>query len=491
MSNVKTEITKRQVVLITYGPEPGEFKANVDSVLARCGGVFSKADYTLPPIGMLSCASTLESGDGKKFISAEVVDLATENLYGEQAQLRLEKVGGEILVSSPATATLDRDLAFSIAWQKRKEGRWLVFVGTHATVETDSLLQGERLAVIRGEPEFVLLELCQALLEHHSPGNIAAVSYCLNQKIVHNPGAEQLGDINRLPIPDRRWIAANQYNPPFARPGKFDLIISSRGCPFSCSFCASGSYYGQKVRYRSVELVLAEVKELVEKWDIRNIGFWDDTFTLDRKRVIEICEGLKEIEGRVEWICLARVDTVDPELLGIMADAGCYQIQYGVESGSERMLKVIGKNCSLDQIKSAFLASRAAGIETVGFFMFGIPGETAAEGRQTLELAKELKPDFVSFNVCTPLPGSSLYLEMKDNWQAEGNKFWKDMNARCPGAWIGNEQDEKELAKLVKEAYRSFYLRPQFIWKQICRVRSWGQLVILSRAGWAVMRNSL
>ena len=332
-----------------------------------------------------------------------MVDLSAEGLHGSRALERLEPLGGRFKISSPATSTLRRDLAFSRAWQEAGPGRWLVYNGTHATAEPQSLLEHDRVAVVRGEPEVTTGLLARAILDGGSLAEIAGVSFRDQGQARHNPPAQSLPDLAELPIPDRRWIQHLTYAPPFARPRPFQLVVTARGCPFACRFCASQSYYGRKVRYRPVDQVVAEVRDLALEQGERNLGFWDDTFTLDRKRVMDICQGIREIPGKVEWICLARVDTVDPELLAAMAAAGCYQIQYGVESGSERLLRQLGKNCTLDQVRNAFLWTRQAGIQSAGFFMLGIPGETPAEREQTIALAKELRPDYVSFQYLHPI----------------------------------------------------------------------------------------
>lgn len=480
--------TSCQALLITYGPERGEFRANVDSVLARCGGIYSKADYALPPIGLLSCATYLENLTSP--VPCEVVDLSAEGLHGRRALERLEPLGGRFQISSPATSTLGRDLAFSRAWQEEQPGRWLVFNGTHATAEPQSLLEQDRTAVVRGEPEVTTGLLARAILDGGPLDDIPGVSFRDQGDVRHNPPAESLPDLADLPIPDRRWIKHLTYAPPFARPGPFQLVVTARGCPFACRFCASQSYYGRRVRYRPVEQVLAEVRELALALGVRNLGFWDDTFTLDRKRVMDICQGIRDIPGKVEWICLARVDTVDPDLLAAMAAAGCYQIQYGVESGSERLLRLLGKNCTLEQVKNAFQWTRQAGIQSAGFFMLGIPGETPTEREQTIALAKALRPDYASFNICTPLPGSPLYADLRERFQAGGAEQWADMSARVPGGWLEDPAERRDLQRAVRRAYRQFYFQSGFVMHQLRQLRSWGQFRGLCKAGWALLRNS-
>jgi len=192
---------------------------------------------------------------------------------------------------------------------------------------------------------------------------VRGISYREGKEVRHNPEQPLLEDVDKFPFPARDLLPNEKYSAPFARHVPFGLILTARGCPFRCVYCATRGYYGNSWRARSVENVIAELKEMVERYRIRDIGFWDDTFTVNKKRVIEICRRIIGEKLKIGWICLARVDTVDPEILSWMKKAGCYQIQYGVESGDEEILRNLGKNTTVAQIKRAFQWSREAGIE--------------------------------------------------------------------------------------------------------------------------------
>jgi anaerobic magnesium-protoporphyrin IX monomethyl ester cyclase len=471
-----------RVLLVQHGPGPGELASNIDAVMARCSGIWSKADYAMPPVGLQSCATVLEREiPGCR---CELLDLACERLHGADASAAMEAVGADVLVHTPGSASLARDLELCGRWQRGGPGRWVVSLGTHATIEPDSVLPAERWAVVRGEPERRLVKLCQALTEGAEAGRLAAlpgVLLRLGGRIARGPEDDSLVDPAWLPVPDRRWLRRYRYRPPFARPGPFQLVLCSRGCPHGCHFCASQAFYGRRFRQRGVASVLEEV----EGWardGVRTVGFWDDSFTVDRAWVLELCARLERSPWRPGWICMSRTEAVDTELIDAMARAGCYQIQYGVESATPELLARLGKPTDLARVRRAFALTRRAGLETAGFFMLGLPGETAAQRRATVRLALELDPTYVSFNLFTPLPGTPVY----GLAEAADAQAW----ARMDGSRAAGPAARALEAELAR-AYLRFYARPRYLVRQLAALRSPERALTLGRAGLAVLRTSL
>lgn len=464
-----------QILLIQHGPDPGEVAANIDPVLARCAGIWSKADYAMPPAGLLSCATVLEQRvPGAR---CALLDLAHDRLHGEEAQAAMRAVGARVLVHTPGTASLERDLARVAAWQRANPGGWVVALGTHASEEPTSVLRGDRQAVVHGEPELRLSRLVQALAEGADAATLRAlpgVSVQLDGQPSRGPADDSLLDVDALPIPDRRWVRGHRYRPPFARPGGFDLVLCSRGCPHGCHYCSTQAFYGRRFRQRAVELVLEEVAQVVREQGVRTVGFWDDTFTIDRKWVLELCEGLRAMPERPGWICMSRVESADTELMRAMADAGCYQVQFGVESASTELMATLGKPGSLDTVRQAFANARAAGMETAGFFMIGLPGETEEVRRATVQLALELDPDYASFNLYTPLPGTPIYRQLK------GDRDWSRMD--------GGHAPDPALERALGMAYLRVYGRPRFVLRQLKGLRDPERALTLARAAWGIAR---
>lgn len=233
-------------------------------------------------------------------------------------------------------------------------------------------------------------------------------------------------------------------------------IISSRGCPFACRFCASSKVFGRGHRRRSVESVVHEIKELIKKYHAKEVSFFDDLFTANSGWLRDFCHKLIHERIAIRWKCLSRVDTVDYELLMLMKNAGCWLICYGIESGDEETLKTINKKVDLKIAESACFDTRRAGIKTFHFYMIGNEGETHERFLNTIKFAKKTRPDFYQLGIVTPFPGSALYEDYKGfcqqnygdlNYNIE--KFAQD--EKCSPGCEMNRKEMEELIKRFKE----------------------------------------
>jgi radical SAM superfamily enzyme YgiQ (UPF0313 family) len=255
--------------------------------------------------------------------------------------------------------------------------------------------------VVRGEGEETLLDLAQGV---ESPGRIPGISHREDGKIVHNPDRPYIKDLDRLPFPARNLMPMEKYGYLADVPGEGKLpaqnIMASRGCPFNCSFCASPKMWGRRYRARSTENVMEEIDELVNRWGARALWVFDDTFTIDRKRTLAICD---EIAGKfpfLRWFCEIRVDTVDLELLAAMKRAGCFCVAFGVESGSQRVIdESVGKQIRLEQVRQTMDWCRRLDLMYNPFIILSHPGETEEDARKTMELVRECKADGASVSM--------------------------------------------------------------------------------------------
>ena len=218
-----------------------------------------------------------------------------------------------------------------------------------------------------------------------------------------------MADIDQIPFPAREKLPMHIYRPASGAYKRLPVtnIITSRGCPFNCSFC-SKSIFGSHVRQVSPEMVLEEIKMLITNFKIKELYFCDDSFTLGRKRCIEICELMLKYNLDLTWSCSTRVNLVDTYLLKLMKRAGCVSIGYGVESGDSQILAQINKGISFGQIRDAIKWTRSAGIESRTSYIFGFPGENSDTMKKTFNFAKALNSDFVIFNLAIPLPGTDI-----------------------------------------------------------------------------------
>lgn len=282
----------------------------------------------------------------------------------------------------------------------------IVCGGSHATTRPAELLDcGDVDYVIRGEGETPMLRLMHALESRDDVRDIPALSYRDGEKIVDNPPPPLIPDVDDLPPPARELILGIEgYSP-----SQLNMVLSSRGCPFDCGFCASKALWRRKVRFRSVGDVMAELRELKTIYGVTDVAFLDDSFTLRPERVRELCEALIESRLDIRWSCLTRVDMITEEVVRLMKRAGCAKVDVGVESGSPRVLELIDKKISLDKAHEAAAILRRCGMYWSAFFMFGFPTETEGEIEETLKVMRELDPDWANMSIFTPYPGTKLF----------------------------------------------------------------------------------
>ena len=242
-------------------------------------------------------------------------------------------------------------------------------------------------------------------------------------------------------------------------------MITSRGCPMQCSFCSSAALDGHKLRLRSVDKILDEMEYLVNELNVETIAFIDDTFTLNKNRVLRICEGIKERNINVLWGCTARVDTLNSEILKRMGDAGCITIFMGVESADQQILNDANKQTTIEKIRNAFEISRKEKIRTIASVVIGMPGDTHESIKKTINFVKEINPSYAIFSLATPHPGTKFYQQTfeKDIIKV---KDWSEYTLISP---ILETVDCSldELKKLQITAFKKFYLRPVYLIRQI------------------------
>jgi radical SAM superfamily enzyme YgiQ (UPF0313 family) len=288
--------------------------------------------------------------------------------------------------------------------------------------------------------------------------------------IKFNPKEEAAFDFDKLPFPARHLLPNELYSSFPTKKHNFTVMVTSFGCPHRCIFCNVAL---QPYAPRSVEVVLREIEECYHKHDVREIDFFDYEFTVLRARVMQICKGIIEKKLDISWSCRSRVDSVDEELLSCMKAAGCSRIYYGIESGDQQILDNLKKDITVSRIKETIQLTQKRGIKTLGFFMFGSPGETQESIHATIQFAKELNLDFVQFARFTAKPGTLIYENMSRQDEAD---YWKEFVLGKAEAkaldrpWTELGTDEIDAA--VRRAYLSFYSRPAFLFRALWEVKT-------------------
>jgi len=424
-----------------------------------------------PPLGILSLAAFLE-GRGYK---VNVYDLALGPGQMDPLLSSLKSGRAGIVGITSTTSTLNSALKIAEDIKKKHSGIFVVFGGPHPTIRPEDLLEKDYVdCVVRGEGELTFSELCSRKLNNENWRDINGIAFTENGNLKINPLPDYIRDLDALPFPARHLVSFRRYG---STPVNYKRlpstpVITSRGCPFQCTFC-SNPVHGKQTRFRGAENIIGELILLKEKYGIRDVVFWDDTFTLDRSRIERICQLMNEEKLNLSWSCATRVDTVDRNILKMMKESGCWQVSFGVESGVDRLRQKIKKNISEEQIVKTFENCRKLNIETRAFFMLGIPSETREESLRTIEFAKRLEPDFAQFTLTVPYPGCELFEEATaQGWVPPKWENFQTYPKDDP-VYVTEGRFGGELADIQTRAFRSFYLRFKYVFNRLKKIRSY------------------
>lgn len=426
-----------------------------------------------PPLGLLSLGTVLkEAGHEVRVLDGSVRSF--EDILAETARFSPHLVGiTAMTVMWPKVKLLSRKLKAILPGVK------IIVGGVHATLIGDKAFTEipEINAVCRGEGEISLPEYVNSLPEYvnslHEPASarqISGISYRLaSGEIIAGQDRPPIEDLDSLPIPDRSLVPVTSYIPAIEQYKILPVtnMFTMRGCPFKCIFCLP-DILGKGLRQRSVGRVMEEIDLLVTRFDIREIAFWDDTFTIDRNRVLALCDRLLHYGKRIAWSAQARADCVTPEMLRAMAKAGCWKIFYGVESLVQKNLAMLRKGETVEQLFQAVEWTRQAGIEIEASFIFGIPGETFEEGLETIRRAKKLDPDYAKFFYFTPYGGLLGHITEYGTLLTDRPEDFTGNRA----TFVPFSMTEEELHELYRRAYREFYFRPKIAYRRLMKSRN-------------------
>jgi len=452
-------------------------RTNVPSVVDDVTGLY-------PPLGVLYVAGAVEQA-GRHEVS--VVDAPAEGLDEQALELRLRAEQPDVVGIQAITFTILDAVQAAGAAKRACPGTTVVMGGPHVNLYPEETLELPDVDfVLLGEGEGNINEFLDAI---GGSGEMRAVPGVVfrgtDGAAVYGPPNALIDDLDSLPLPARGLIDNTRYSSVLGKSKFLTTIMSSRGCPARCIFC-DRPHLGKRFRARSAGSVVREMTECVERFGIDEFFFYDDTFTIDRQRVFDICEAVRRAGLKAFWDIRARVSNVDREVLTALRDAGCVRIHLGIESGNEKILKTIRKGVNLDKAREVFTICRELGIESLAYFMFGFPGEGHPEIRDTMEYALSIQCDYVHVAVTTPFPGTELYrrglesgLYKKDYWR----EYARDPRPGfVPELWE-EALTREELVSAMKELYRRFYRRPGYVLHQVSRVRSLPELARKSRAG--------
>ena len=421
--------------------------------------VWSIIAAVIPPIGLAQLASYLEASGHE----VKIIDMNAENMLLED--LDSYSFLDYDFIGITATTSLINNAKKIVEYIRhlKREDTPIILGGVHPTVMPEECLNIEGVdLVVRNEGEIALKEI----VERKDYSQISNISYRdSNQKIIHNSIGDSVQNLDELPIPAYHLLPIEKYRPAVGAFKKLPGIglITSRGCPGSCTFCYN--LFGKNLRVHSAKYVYDMIIYLMKNYHIKEFSFYDDTFTAHRKRVVDLCNLILTNDLQISWSCFARVDFINEEMLGLMKRAGCHQIMYGFESASEEILQNINKKADFSKSVRAVELTRKAGINIRAAFMLGNPGETKETLKQSLDYVLKMNPEYAVFNITTPYPGTEMYRWAKE----EGNLLSEDWDHYDLANFVLRSPNltPEEVKKQYKWMYRRFYLRPTFFLTKI------------------------
>jgi radical SAM superfamily enzyme YgiQ (UPF0313 family) len=421
------------------------------------------------PIGLAYLAAVLErNGHSVSVIDCQALDIDYEALGAKLTPFEPDIVG--ITAVAPLINS-----AFQCARVTKKAfpSAQIVLGGPHATFMDEAILKEEAAVdiIVRGEGEQTLLELAQNQANSQSISKVDGITFRSDEQIIRTPNRAFIQNLEELPRPAYEHFSLEKYR----LFGRTVLpVVTSRGCPFQCSFCVASRMFGKTYRMRSPKNVVDELEWLRNVHKAEAFTFYDDTLTFDKKRIYEICDGIKNRKIGLPWDCQSRVDQVSQEILAKMKEAGCQQIFFGVESGCQQVLDTVNKRTSIEQNEKAIKLAKDAGLFVTISVIIGYPGETRNTVNQTLNFIRRAKPDDAYICVATPYPGTELRnLVEKMGWRMSSD--WNLYDTMTP-VFENPELPSEEIRRIRREFYDGFY-SPLYVFRQLLRKNSYSRMM--------------
>jgi len=440
----------------------------------------------MPPFGVLYLASTL------KTIGVRSV-LHDDNLHeysDDQLKTLFRRYEGETqAVGLPSISTTLKQVKRIARISKEILPEVPIIIGgSHARLLPEDLIKYPEVDVVfTSEAERAIVDYAKG----KPLSEIEGIVYRKNGKTSRNPVNSVIKNLDDIPFPDYSLVNIADYHTTkgVTKRHPSSYIITSRGCPYDCTYCSSRALNPENknaVRFRSPENTLEEIEMLVKKYGVRELFFSDELFTGNRKHLLGICEGIIGMNLDIIWVCMTHVNNIDRQKLRAMKKAGCHQICFGVESGDPGIQREIGKNLDLRRVVEVVRMTQSEGIDARCSFMFGNHNETPETMQRTLDFARSLQPDFASFNIATPYPGTYLrawamengYLE-NENYDALDSTTYTLATPLLPSGTV---------EKFCDRAFKSFYYDPAYVFRRLRRLRDKEDMIRYLKSAYYALR---
>ena len=445
--------------------------ANAPYSLYERYGDLASVGSTLPHLGLLMLGSVLRKSGHR----VRIIDSTAQILDNKETLEEIKKFQPDIVGFTGVTPSILKAVKMASMVKDLYPSIPILIGGPHFTAIPEKTLMDYPVFNygVVGEGEITIVELVNAIASNRKPSNVSGVAFRENGRVRFNPPRPPIMNLDSLPFPAWELLDdfPSKYHPALFKYKRLPSthIISSRGCPHKCIFCDT-SVFSRRVRFHSPEYVLEMVDFLVKYFKIKEIVFEDDQFLVKHERVAKICEGLLNAKFDIAWSCSGRVDSVnDLALLKLMKRSGCWQINYGIESASQKILNFAKKAITIEQVEKAVSLTRKAGILAKGYFIFGLPFETEKTMKNSIRFAKQIPLADVSVFMLTPFPGSRMY-DIAEQYGTIENDFDK-MNV-LNVVFVPKGLSKEKLLYFQRRFMKEFYLRPRILVNYIKRLAS-------------------
>jgi radical SAM superfamily enzyme YgiQ (UPF0313 family) len=441
---------------------------------------------TYPPLGLLSIAAYLQK-HGPEGIHVQVLDTVLLELTEHQVEEYIRNEAPDVVGVQTLTFTLLDSLAMARIAKKVNPDITTVLGGRHCDIyPVETLSQPGVDFVVSGDGEVVMTRLIEHLHDLDYLEGLSGLCFRRGDRVIHNKGI-LIENLDDLPFPARDLTPYRDYRFLLAKQAVYTTLITSRGCPFGCTYCDDAN---RKFRFLSAQRVVDEIMDCKRRLGINHFFIFDSTFVVNRQRVLDICKLLVDNKAEISFDIRSRVDLMDDEMLLALRQAGCIRIQYGVESGDNRILANIGKQITVEQVRDMIHRTRKYGFEILCDFMIGLPGETEDEVEKTIKLALELDINYAQFAITTPYPDTKLY----DYGMKEGlfGDFWREFSQAPQEGYEAPSWyeyfDRTQLNHLMMNAYKRFYFRGSRVFSEFRNLATVSEFYFKLRAGLVMLQ---
>ncbi len=468
---------------------------NIDLLLVephqpRTAEILSQSTGITPPHGIGYIASYLE----KHGFTIKILDNSIERLSTHEFNRYIKKNNPRYVGFSVCTSSYKCASKLAVSAKQANPDISVLMGGVHASALPRQVISNPAVdIVVKGEGEETTLDLLKTLSKNGDLRNVQGIVFKEGDKIIETPPRKIIEDIDSLSMPAYHLMPMDKYLLPAPRSftqKRVSSIITSRGCPYGCLFCSSKSVFPGSVRLRSPENVINEIKHLIDRYKIKELVFWDDSFLLDRARAIRICNLMIKEKIKLIWSCSSRVDQISDGTARLFYEAGCRFMLFGVESGSQEVLDRLKKKTTLSQIENAVLICKKNKILSFCSFILGTPYDTRESSEQTIRFTVKLNPDFAIFCIFTPLPGSALfdeYSQGQNSQEVDWDNYVNLLSTAAP-AFNNSRLTKKEIIYFQKKAFRTFYFRVSFLRQRLAGIRSWWAIYQLWRGFKSILK---